>query len=273
VRNWQQIAEALLKGYCERLYKGRRQGWESEHAEPFDLATDDPNFDKEYRFQVQAGETELIGQLKDLSLQVREPNFQKWSFARVNAMRWDGHLFSPLVHIAGNSLVTVSPVSLNEGEWAFINDLKKHHEACPSFFEKKELFVLRNKSKKGIGFFEAGNFYPDFIVWLIDGATQYISFVDPKGLRNTQGFDDPKIALATKIKEIEARLAKTTPGLVLNSFILSGTSFRQISWWDKLKTEADFAAAHVLLQKDEPETYIGKMFELMLGSAQKSEVM
>ena len=272
VRNWQQIAEALLKGYCERLYKGRRQGWESEHAEPFDLATDDPNFDKEYRFQVQTGETELIGQLKDLSLQVREPNFQKWSFARVNAMRWDGHLFSPLVHIAGNSLVTVSPVSLNEGEWAFINDLKKHYEVTPGLFEKRELFVLRNKSKKGIGFFEAGNFYPDFIVWLIDGATQYISFVDPKGLRNTQGFDDPKIAFATKIKEIEARLAKTTPGLVLNSFILSGTSFRQISWWDKLKTEADFAAAHVLLQKDEPETYIGKMFELMLGTARKSAV-
>jgi hypothetical protein len=96
--------------------------------------------------------------------------------------------------------------------------------------------------------------------------------VDPKGLRNTQGFDDPKIAFATKIKEIEARLAKTTPGLVLNSFILSGTSFRQISWWDKLKTEADFASAHVLLQKDEPEAYIGKMFELMLGTARKSAV-
>ena len=93
--------------------------------------------------------------------------------------------------------------------------------------------------------------------------------MDPKGLRNTQGFDDPKIAFATKIKEIEARLAKTTPGLVLNSFILSGTSFRQISWWDKLKTEADFAAAHVLLQKDEPETYIEKLFELILARSEE----
>ena len=34
------------------------------------------------------------------------------------------------------------------------------------------------------------------------------------------------------------------------------------------KTEADFAAAHVLLQKDEPETYIEKLFEPMLGTAQ-----
>jgi hypothetical protein len=267
VRSWQLIAEALLKGYCERLYKSRRQGWESAHAEASDLTPNDPNFDLEYRFQVQVGETELIRQLKDLSKQVHQTSFKKWSFAQVNAMRWDPHLFSPLIHIAGNSLVTVSPVSLNEGEWSFVNDLKKYHEACPDFFTNRELFVLRNKSKKGIGFFEAGNFYPDFIVWFIDGETQYINFVDPKGLRNTQGFDDPKIAFALKIKEIEARLAKATPGLVLNSFILSTTSFKQIHWWDKLKTPADFSAAHVLLQKDEPETYIGKLFDLMQAPA------
>ncbi|TAE77643.1 MAG: restriction endonuclease subunit R [Verrucomicrobia bacterium] len=270
VRTWQQIAEALLKGYCERLYKNRKQGWESEHAEAYDLGPGDPNFEQEYRFLVQA-ENELVGQIKDLAKQVVKPGFKKCSFAQVNALSWDGHLYSPLVHIAGNSLVTVSPVSLNEGEWQFINDLRSHHEVHPGFFEGKELFVLRNKSKKGIGFFEAGNFYPDFIVWLLVGKQQYLSFVDPKGLRNTQGFDDPKIAFAEKIKAIEARLSKATPGLVLNSFILSTTSFRQIHWWDKLKTPEDFAAAHVLLQKDEPESYIGKMFELILASVDKGE--
>ena len=44
---------------------------------------------------------------------------------------------------------------------------------------------------------------------------------------------------------------------------------RQINWWDKLKTEEHFAAAHVLPQKDEPETYIGKMFDLILGNTGK----
>jgi hypothetical protein len=34
-----------------------------------------------------------------------------------------------------------------------------------------------------VGFFEAGNFHPDFIVWLIDKGHEYISFVDPKGIR------------------------------------------------------------------------------------------
>lgn len=71
---------------------------------------------------------------------------------------------------------------------------------------------------------------------------------------------------AKTIKELEARLKPENPGLILHSFIISTTSFRQIHWWDKLKTEADFASAHVLLQKDEPETYIGRMFELTLGT-------
>jgi hypothetical protein len=53
---------------------------------------------------------------------------------------------------------------------------------------------------------EAGNFHPDFIVWLIDGDHEHISFVDPKGIRNL-GFQDPRIQFHQTIKEIETRLS------------------------------------------------------------------
>ena len=46
---------------------------------------------------------------------------------------------------------------------------------------------------KGIGFFEAGNFYPDFILWLLIGEHQYVTFIDPKGIVHLEGGDDPKI--------------------------------------------------------------------------------
>ena len=55
-------------------------------------------------------------------------------------------------------------------------------------------------SKKGIGFFEANNFFPDFILWLVIGDEQYVSFIDPKGLRQIQGLTDPKIQLHKSIK-------------------------------------------------------------------------
>jgi hypothetical protein len=35
-----------------------------------------------------------------------------------------------------------------------------------------------------VGFFEAGNFHPDFILWLLVGGQQHVIFVDPKGIRN-----------------------------------------------------------------------------------------
>ena len=53
-----------------------------------------------------------------------------------------------------------------------------------------------------MGFFEAGNFYPDFILWIDTEQIQYISFIDPKGLRNIP-FKNPKIQFGKRIKEIE----------------------------------------------------------------------
>jgi hypothetical protein len=267
VRIWQQVAEALLAGYCERIYKYRKQAWESEHATVFELGPDDPNFVEEYTFRVQREEEALIEQLKDLSHQVTSPTFKKFAFAKVFAMRWENHLYSPLIHIDGNTVVEVSPVSLNPGEWQFVRDLKNHHSSHPDFFKGKELYLLRNRSKKGIGFFEAGNFYPDFILWLIVGRIQYVVFVDPKGLLHLQGSNDPKIAFSEKIKELEARLKPGNPDLFLDSFIISTTSYKQIHWWDDMKNEEDFGKAHVLLQKDQPDQYVRKLFDLITAQS------
>ena len=89
-------------------------------------------------------------------------------------------------------------------------------------FEGKELYLLRNMSRgKGIGFFEAGNFYPDFILWLLVGDRQYVTFIDPKGIRNLEGTNDPKIEFHNTIKGIEDRL--DDPQVVLSSFIASNT--------------------------------------------------
>ena len=65
--------------------------------------------------------------------------------------------------------------------------------------------VLRNKSKVGKGFFEVGNFYPDYILWIDTSETQNISFIDPKGLMHIRA-DDPKIEFYKTIKELETYL-------------------------------------------------------------------
>ena len=158
----------------------------------------------------------------------------------------------------------VKPVSLNEGERDFVLDLRKFYETNKTFFANQEFYLLRNMSKgRGIGFFEAGNFYPDFIVWLLTGQKQYVTFVDPKGLRNLSGPDDPKIRFYRTIKEIEAGLADSE--IVLNSFIIANTPYQQVAWWDKGISKAELEKCNVLFQKEDRDTYVRKMLTQVAG--------
>jgi hypothetical protein len=127
-----------------------------------------------------------------------------------------------------------------------------------------ELFLLRNQSRgKGIGFFEAGNFYPDFILWILHEGKQYVSFIEPHGLLHGSGPGDPKIQFHERIKEIEERCRKQAPEIVLNSFVLSWTPFAQLNWgWSK----EEMAANHVYLMQEVPAGgYVAEMIEAILA--------
>ena len=178
---------------------------------------------------------------------------------------WFGqHLYEPLLHLAG-SAVEIRPVPLNVGERRFVEDIKAYFDTEPTLLKDAELYLLRNLSKgRGVGFFEAGNFHPDFIVWLLAGDRQYISFVDPKGIRNL-GFTDPKIQFFETIKHIEERLAD--PAVTLNSFIISNTPSHvmKLQW---AVDKAAMTARHILFQDEDRNTYIQALLSKALATKQ-----
>ena len=127
-------------------------------------------------------------------------------------------------------LIEVKPIQLNKGERDFVCDIQRFFDKNTAFFSNKKLYLLRNKSKKGIGFFDTTGFYPDFIVWLVVGEHQYVAFVDPKGISHIDGFGNPKIALHKTIREeIEPNLKDKD--ISLSSFIVSNTAFRYVKHW------------------------------------------
>ena len=254
VRRWEEIAVALLKKYLDRYYKHRKQEWESEFYEYHELSEDDPNFVSEYRLLIEESQETIIEKLGELKEQIKDGRFRDWEFGNLSAICFGQHLYQPLLHFRSD-LVEVSPVSLNEGEKDFVADLRAFYDGNRNFFETKELYLLRNMSRgRGIGFFEAGNFYPDFIVWLLVGDTQYVTFLDPKGIRNLEGPDDPKIQFYRTIKELEQRLGD--PNVILNSFIISNTPFQQVRWWTDSLSKEEFTKSHVVFQREDRETYI-----------------
>jgi hypothetical protein len=266
VRRWEEIAVALLKKYIDRYYKHRKQEWEADHLEYHELREDDPNFVQEYRLLIEESADTIKQGLADLKDEINKKKIrEKLEVGNLTAYWFGNHLYQPLLHLSKSQLIEVSPVSLNDGERDFVLDLKKFHdEQKDDFFKDRELFLLRNVSKRGIGFFEAGNFYPDFILWLLVGKKQYVTFVDPKGLRQLDdGSSNPKVQFYRTIKDIEARLAD--PAVILNSFIVSPTPYQNIPMWGEGMSKTELQKCHILFQRDDKDTYVKTLLEMIVS--------
>jgi AIG2-like family. len=140
----------------------------------------------------------------------------------------------------------------------------------------------------GFGFyFLSGGFYPDFMLWVKNKKTneQYLSFIDPHGLRNEQlKWDSPKINLYKTIKGLEKKLSINN--FSLNSFILQpppdNLQDAGLDGWhreDDPKREIpldDYAAnKHVYAipidgNKSGPDGYIDKIITQILTPAPKT---
>ena len=146
----------------------------------------------------------------------------------------------------------------------FVRDLMDFHasEAGKARLKGRSLYLLRNADtrSRGLGFATAGNFYPDFLLWLVDDDTgrQWLTFVDPKGIRNLS-LSDPKFSLFEEVKAIERTLA--TPNITLNAFILSVTPYGSLINLHELGEQADLEDRHVLFMSDGPEVYFRKLLD------------
>ncbi len=265
VRLWQEIAVALLKKYTERYYIFRKREWELPHLEYRYLEDDDPNFigvkdspdEGHYRILIDKSREDVVAKLEDLKAAIQRGELKSWEFQGMKAIWFGKHLYQPLLYL-DTKIVEITPAPLNKGEREFVEDLKAFHDGNTKFFATRELYLLRNLSRgRGVGFFEAGNFHPDFILWLLAGGQQHVIFVDPKGIRNL-GSSDPKILFYETIKEIEERLGD--PAVRLQSFIVSNTpSATMRRQWGMEKSEMQ--KRHVLFQEEDKDSYIRTMLD------------
>jgi hypothetical protein len=269
VHVWQEVALALLRKYAERYYTFRKRQWELPHLEYRDIGEGDPNIpcvvreagpEYGYRILIDESQQEIVEKLNDLKAAIEAGDLRAWKFRGIEAVWFGQHLYQPLLFLEGG-VVEISPIPLNKGERRFVEDLKAFRLANPDFFAERELYLLRNMSRgRGIGFFEAGNFHPDFILWQLSADRQQVAFVDPKGIRNV-GLKDPKISFFETVKEIEERLGD--PSVVLDSFIVSNTpSHVMRKQWGIEKPE--MAKRHIVFQDEDKDSYISA---LLLGGA------
>ncbi|MDR7074742.1 DEAD/DEAH box helicase family protein [Fictibacillus barbaricus] len=264
INRWQEIAIVLLKKYCEKHYFHSKKTWEAPYMEYYELNEEDKNFLSEYQLSIDKEEQgSLLEELKKLKNALEKKQLLNIEFGQLKAFSFEQHLYEPLISFEGNtSTVRIKPVALNEDEYQFIQDFSKYYEKNTEFFNDKQLYLLRNQSRgRGIGFFEAGGFHPDFIIWILHNGKQYITFADPKGIRNLS-ITDPKLNFYSTIKELEINL--NDDSVVLNSFIISNTYYVDLINTGYTLPKEEMEQRHILFQYDDAESYIDSMIKKIL---------
>jgi hypothetical protein len=263
---WQEIVVHLLQNYLERFYAFHKREFEAPFLEYQDLTSDNSLMLRQYQLLVKKSEKQLITRLRALAEKFTLGEFEPFSFEHFELFQAPHHLYQPLIHLtrskAEESLIKVVPTHLNEGEKQFVDALEALCRAeSMGLLADCELFLLRNhNSESAISFFSESGFRPDFVLWILRsdrGDRQTIAFVDPKGLHNLTGtFNNPKVQLAVRIKELELRLKR--PDIRLESYLLAQTHRNQLRWMSPTDTglvasASEYRDRHVILAKDDPE--------------------
>lgn len=267
-----EFAIMALKSYIDKFFRYEKEKWEAPYLEFAELEADDNNFVDNYTIRYTPSYSgddngeKIQSFINEASAILTNTGYlgkytENWK-NQLLLFDFRNHLYAPLVCVTSTNLkIQISPVSLNDGEKSFVDKLNEYVNTNPELLNGKSLFLLRNKSKSGIGFFEAANFYPDYILWIDTPDKQYVTFIDPKGLLRILP-DSPKIKFFETIKDLEKRLQPTSGGkhIVLNSFIMSQTpAYKLREWWHLDKEEYEAMNVYTLDDKQCVSSMIEKI--------------
>ena len=281
IRKQEDILLRLLTDYTDRFYKALKTGYEGQFYDIVHVDENDGSMLKDgYQLLIEDtpdGHT-YLAQLQTLKKLVTEGNIGQVSQQcppHMVAICFDRHLFYPLLGFENEDGKKQVPLKLTplglgaESEVQFVCDLEQFYNSSDGKIAigPRSLYLLRNAASadKGLGFALAGNFYPDFLLWLVDDVTgkQWLTFVDPKGLRNLD-LSHPKLGLYKEVKTLEATLAAQAKvgeaPLVLNAFVLSPTKFADLLNVGDPTKKADLESRNVLFMEDGASAYLRKLF-------------
>lgn len=272
----QNIATNIIKEYINKFYADREKSFLSEFL-TYDMLEKESHvelFPANYTIivKVPRKHESFISELKESIKEIYNKDSKI-----LPSIHFDRHLYSPIATIAEGKKfkeIKTIPVRLNQGETIFLNHFREYTKESP-LFKDKEVFILRNLSQKGLNFFmESASFYPDFIIWVIDGTKQYIYFLDPKGIMMGEThFNNPKVLWCKNDvldlgRKIQKDLTKNKIGISvsISAFILSITPYDKVRnvWSDGGVKREDFTDNRVLFVENNKE-YLNEIFTDLKG--------
>ena len=286
----QTASETLIEKALSMFYRGARARAEQEMMQTVDLTLEDPNLPRvtlppatkgvapaqRYGYELKVPPA-LLAQVDKLLADL-EPLRDEASAVPLPRMNVVAHLYQPLLTAApfrvqqgtlffdepldGTLGVRASPPGLVESEASFLHDLRTTWEgSAGEIAPGAELYVLRNISGRGVGFYDREGFYPDFMIWMKSAQAQVLAFVDPKGLVI---YPEEKVEMLATIEARSEVLGFPILARILSRTPVDKVSFAGVSDKDK---DVFLRDKGVLFMEDRDyvEILLKTMFERLVG--------
>ena len=261
VTRLEELVITLLRKYIAKFYRIIQKQWSSNRIRLDTLKEDDDNF-TDWRIYIPRDEAhELEPQIQNLieSGAIYGPNVTDLP----NAYN-DRHLYQPLLAITNaNDLWRTTPPALEESEKLFVEDLRSYvRQQREELLAKREVFLLRNQSRgKGIGFYQNEGFYPDFILWITEGAKQRIVFIEPHGMvHDAVNEHNEKITLFKRLRALSYEHFRGEH-VQMDSFIISKTDFQVLRRREGIERQELAEEWHILFRDPADPTYLFPIFQ------------
>ena len=182
--SWQVIARDILIKYVDTFYRYHLNQYQTENSKLVNweaLTRDEQErfIPDEYQiiFERDVDDTyerEFVKWLNLIEKKMTNSAFDALDSQQGLISIWgERHLYKPLLgqHDGKYTLnIRTRPVALNRGEAKFVEDLHAWVEEKPDELTGANLYLLRNESRRGTGFFSVGGwYYPDFMLWGVKG--------------------------------------------------------------------------------------------------------
>ena len=262
LKRLEELVLTLLRKYIAKFYRIIQKRWNDEAVRLKKLEGNDSNFTNWKVYIPRDEASELGPQIKHL---IESEEIYGSGTTKLSKVYNDQHLYQPLLTVDGvETTLRITPPALENSEKDFVNDLQKYvHRQHEELLAEKQIFLLRNQSRgKGIGFYENEGFYPDFILWILEGAKQRIVFIEPHGMiHDAINEHNDKITLFKRLRDLSHKRFRGEH-VQMDAFMISRTTLTNLQRRYPDENRQTFAEEwHILFRDPVNLDYLSPIFQ------------
>jgi hypothetical protein len=259
-----EAAERALRAYFDRYVSRAERRAESTRLEPGYLFAKEQPVD----YRVRTSSPELYRAIQELLSKGPAELRKTCTVKPLPRLHVDYHLYSPLLldpASRGVGELRVSPPGLLDRERKLLEGIYEFWQShrMDADMKEREVYILRNLPRVGLGFFRQSGFFPDFVLWIRNRSTKavHLRFLESHGMHHDGlfGANQSRIECFRELTTLSQQAAFRKQKLTLDGFILTSTKRDDIPGAEE-KTWDDLRREHCLLNEDGLDA--GVLFQL-----------